>query len=269
MKSKQSSPIRRAAVAGTFYEGNPARLRSSVEAYLQSGQPLTDPPPKGVIAPHAGYVYSGPIAGSAFGHWSAAKDTIRKVILLGPSHYVAFDGLALSRATQWETPLGLVPVDTAGTEAIAGLKSVHFNEAAHEEEHCLEVELPFLQCLLPQFSIVPVVVGDADPDEVAAVIDALWGGPETAFVISSDLSHYLDYAAACRLDRTTADAIEALEPDRIHPPQACGRLAIQGWLQTVKHRQFKAATADLRNSGDTAGSKNRVVGYGAFTFRAV
>jgi len=264
--SSPAAPIRRPAVAGTFYPAEPARLSRMVDSFLAEAKPQTSVRPKALIAPHAGYLYSGPIAGSAFVHWSDAGKTVRRVVLLGPAHFVPFEGLALSHAETWATPLGDIAVDRATIAQLATLPQVSFLDEAHEQEHSLEVELAFLQRLLADFTIVPVVIGDADPDQVSEVIERLWGGPETAFVISSDLSHYFDYATACGVDRATAAAIEALKPEDIQPHQACGRRAIQGLLQVARGRRMRVARADLRNSGDTAGRKDRVVGYGAFTF---
>lgn len=258
--------VRPPAVAGMFYTEHPRQLAQEVKAHLDHGLGEARDFPKAIIAPHAGYVYSGPIAGSAFKPWLHHRETIKRVVLIGPSHHVAFDGLALSHYGLWRSPLGLVKVDAAAIEQIARRPQVRFFEAAHEREHSLEVELAFLQSTLAEFSIVPIVTGDVGDDAVADVIATLWGGPETVIVISSDLSHFYDYATACKLDRATADAIEALDPGAIHPRQACGRLAIQGLLQAAQDRKCAAATVDLRNSGDTAGSKDRVVGYGAFSF---
>jgi len=264
--SADAERIRRPAVAGTFYPAEPGRLRRMVDSFLAEAQAQPATSPKAIIAPHAGYIYSGPIAGSAFTHWREATRTIRRVVLLGPSHFVPFAGLALSQASAWATPLGRIAVDQAAAERIATLPQVTWLDQAHEREHSLEVELAFLQHFLNDFSIVPLVIGDAEPEQVGEVMVRLWGGPETVFVISSDLSHYYDYATACRIDRTTAEAIEALAPDEIQPHQACGRLAIQGLLQVARARQMRVTRVDLRNSGDTAGTKDRVVGYGAFTF---
>lgn len=261
-------PVRRSAVAGRFYDAVPSRLARSVDDCLLGAEEQGGPVPKAIIAPHAGYIYSGPIAGSAFKAWQNPGTPIRTVVLLGPAHYESFSGMALSEAYWWETPLGKIEVNQAGIDQLRTSRAVRFFDAAHEPEHCLEVELPFLQRLWPNFTIVPVLVGDADPAEVAAVIERLWGGPETVFVISSDLSHFLDYPAAQALDRVTAEAIAALEPERIETGQACGRLPIQGLLEVARRKKLAVRTLDLRNSGDTAGSRDRVVGYGAFAFCA-
>lgn len=263
--SSPAGTIRPPAVAGAFYPAEPNRLRQAVAGHVGTATATVDTLPKAVIAPHAGYVYSGPVAGNAFKAFTP-RPPIRRVVVLGPSHYVAFPGLALSSASRFETPLGLVPVDEAATRTLAALPQVRVFDPAHAEEHALEVELPFLQELLGDFTLVPLVVGDATDEEVGAVIDTLWGGPETLFVISSDLSHFLDYDAARELDRQTARAIESREPEAIGRDQACGRIPIRGWLWAARRRGLNAQTLDLRNSGDTAGARERVVGYGAFVF---
>jgi len=262
-----SGPVRPPAVAGRFYPDGAIPLRASVERYLGEAR-QADFDPKAVIAPHAGYVYSGPVAGSAFACWRGmpGADRVRRVVLLGPSHHMAFEGLALSAAAAFQTPLGQVPVDAEACAQLAALPGVKYLEEAHILEHCLEVELPFLQCLFPNISLVPLVAGRASDRQVADVLETIWGGPETRFVISSDLSHYLDYAAAGVLDRATSASIEKLEPQEIREHQACGRIPIRGLLVAAQRLGLKAHQVDLRNSGDTAGPKDRVVGYGAFVF---
>lgn len=265
--------IRQPAVAGAFYPAQAEALKPMVAAYLKKGATVSADFPKAIVAPHAGYQYSGPIAGSAFKPWyvyspgnEARSEKIRRVVLIGPSHFVGFEGLALSPALAWQTPLGVVPVDAEGMAMAAECLEVKYLASAHAREHSLEVELAFLQSVFKDFAIVPIVTGDCDPDNLSALILKLWGGPETVFVISSDLSHFLDYHTARQLDRQTANAIEELTPEAILPEQACGRLAIQGMLQAAAEKKLKTVTADLRNSGDTAGSRDRVVGYGAFIF---
>src|SRR5262245_10675371 len=192
------TPVRRPAVAGSFYPSESIALRDLVDDLLRNA--ATDAPaPKAVIAPHAGYVYSGPIAASAYARIANGRDTIRRVVVLGPSHYVGFHGLASCSHETFSTPLGDVPVDAEAQRAIADLSQVKALDRAHAREHSLEVQLPFLQRCLGPVGIVPLAVGEAAPDEVAGVLDRLWGGPETLIVVSSDLSHYLDYDAARRL----------------------------------------------------------------------
>ena len=224
--------------------------------------PAGAPPPYALIAPHAGYVYSGPIAASAYARLRSARDEIARVVLLGPSHRVAFDGLAASSAEAFETPLGNVPLDRAAIDRLVELPQVRVFDAAHADEHSLEVHLPFLKETLDEFRLVPLAVGDAAPRETAEVLEVFWDDPATITVISSDLSHFEDHATAQRLDRATADSIEALEP--VSHFDACGSRPINGLLDVVKHRGLRIETLDLRDSSDTAGSLVRVVGYGAF-----
>lgn len=256
------------AVAGTFYPESSETLRFTVESLLCEVPAPTDPPPKAIIAPHAGYLYSGPIAASAFQAVAAAAQQIKRVILLGPSHFVLLRGLGMPDTNHFATPLGEVPIDPEAAGAAMRLPQVRVQPDAHAREHSLEVELPFLQVLLGDFTLLPLVVGEAEPEEVAEVLDRLWGGPETLLVISSDLSHYLPYAAAREVDRATADEILAFGGP-LDPRQACGARPVNGLLLAAKRRGMTSALLDLRNSGDTAGDRDRVVGYGAFAFREV
>jgi MEMO1 family protein len=258
--------VRPPAVSGLFYPAAAEELRSAVEGYLREATPRDGAPvPKAVIAPHAGYVYSGPIAGSAFQALASAASAIERVVLLGPSHFVPFRGLALPGHESFGTPLGAVKLQGAGAQASLRLPQVRIIPEAHVREHSLEVELPFLQVLLGSFEIVPLVVGEAEPDEVAEVLDRLWGGPETLIVISSDLSHYLPADAARLADRETADAILALGGP-LDPRQACGAAPVNGLLRAARARGLSVELLDLRSSADTAGDPSRVVGYGAFAF---
>lgn len=255
---------RPAAVAGSFYPAAAAALRAQVWAHLDDAVAAQEPAaPKAVIAPHAGYVYSGPIAASAYARLRAQHGAIRRVLLLGPAHRVAVRGLALPEADAFETPLGLVPIDTDATRTLRGLPQVSINARTHAFEHSLEVHLPFLQETLGQFSLVPLVVGDAATEEVAEVLQRLWGGAETLVVVSSDLSHYLPYDAARDTDAATAQAIGALDPTLDHL-QACGATPVNGLLAIARQRDLRIELLDLRNSGDTAGDWSRVVGYGAW-----
>ncbi len=256
-------PIRTPAVAGMFYPAEPEPLTGMVHEFLNVPHG-SGPAPKAIIAPHAGYVYSGPIAGTAYAQLEGARSIIRRVVLLGPSHRVHVRGLAAPESDTFAMPFGDVPVDRAAIDGLADLPQVTLNEEAHAPEHGLEVHLPFLQLTLDEFSIVPFVVGDATPEEVAEVIARLWGGPETLIVISSDLSHYHDYDTARRMDEATSKAIETLRPEDIGPEQACGRIPIQGLLIVAREKGLRAEILDLRNSGDTAGPRDQVVGYGAY-----
>lgn len=254
------------AVAGLFYPAERDDLEQTVKRLLASaGTPAALRPPKAIIAPHAGYIYSGPIAASAYALIGPLRGRVKRVVLLGPTHRVAVRGLALPGCRWFETPLGRVEVDEAAVALLRGLPQVATSAAAHEQEHSLEVHLPFLQTLLGDFKLVPLAVGYADPADVAAVLDALWGGDETLVVVSSDLSHYLGYAEAQRVDRTTAEAIVELRTDIDHDC-ACGATPVTGLALTAQRRGLRASLVDLRNSGDTAGDRARVVGYGAFAF---
>ncbi len=255
--------VRPPAVAGQFYPIDPQTLRVEVVSFI--GDAITDDPaPKALIAPHAGYIYSGPIAGSAYRTLKSARTIIQRVVLLGPSHRMPFDGLALSDAEAFRTPLGDVPVDPEAVNLLSDLPHVRALPEAHREEHSLEVHLPFLQVALDQFTLIPIVTGAAPPEIIADVLIRLWGGPETLVVVSSDLSHYEPYEQACAVDTRTSRAIEKLDPMAIAYEQACGRLAIQGLLMVAQKKHLTARTLDQRNSGDTAGPRDRVVGYGAY-----
>lgn len=258
--------VRPAAVAGTFYPADPQALRAAIAAAFAAARPPSGSPPASaaLVVPHAGYQYSGPVAASAYLRLAPGGPTIRRVVLLGPSHRVPVRGLALSTATGWASPFGVVPLDGAAAAAVAPLGGVRFDDRAHAPEHSLEVQLPFLQTVLADFSLVPIVVGDATVDEVAAVLDALWGGPETVVVVSTDLSHYHRYADAVTLDARTAAAIAGLRPADVGDHDACGARPLRGLLHTAARRRLRAETIDVRNSGDTAGDRHRVVGYGAF-----
>lgn len=259
------SGIRNAAVAGRFYPADPRRLQATITAFLTEAIPSGDgSAPKALIVPHAGYVYSGPIAGTGYARLRQSADGVRRVVLLGPAHTLPLRGLAASSASSFATPLGDVPVDTATVQRLLTLPQVRLMDAAHETEHGLEVHLPFLQMVCHDFSIVPLVAGEATSDEVAEVLSLVWGGPETLIVVSSDLSHYHDYATARSLDEATARAIERLDGEALSRDSACGRVAIRGLLQLARIHGLHAQTLDLRSSGDTAGPRDRVVGYGAF-----
>lgn len=255
--------VRAPAVAGQFYPDDPRKLRAMVGELL-AAVAAAGSVPKAVIAPHAGYVYSGPIAAAAYVRLKPARGLIRRVVLLGPAHRVGFEGLALPSADYFTTPLGRIPVDHEAMAAVSDLPQVKVLDAAHAREHSLEVHLPFLQEVLGEFALVPLVVGDATPEEVSEVLERLWGGPETLIVVSSDLSHYHDYATAQEMDRATSRAIERLRYEDIGYDAACGRNPVSGLLHLARRRGLKAQMLDLRNSGDTAGPRDSVVGYGAY-----
>ncbi len=259
-----STHTRPPAVAGMFYTGDPASLAGEVATMLAAAHPAAARP-KALIVPHAGHIYSGPIAAQAYALLQPLHATISRVVMFGPAHRVAVRGLALPDATAFATPLGSVALDQAAMGQAQALPQVCVSSAAHAAEHSLEVQLPFLQAVLDDFQLVPFVVGDADGREVAEVIELLWGGPETLIVISSDLSHFLPYDAAREMDRGTADNILHLAPLRKFE-QACGAVGINGLIEVAQRRHLKPTLLDLRNSGDTAGDKSRVVGYAAFSF---
>jgi AmmeMemoRadiSam system protein B len=259
--------VRPPAVAGLFYPGAQRELAQNLAQML--GTAASTVPeravPKAIIAPHAGYIYSGPIAASVYALLAPARDRIRRVVLLGPTHRVAVRGLALPGVEAFATPLGLVKIDGPGVAALRGLPQVVVSPQAHALEHSLEVHVPFLQTVLGEFTLVPLAVGHASQQEVAEVVERLWGGPETLIVVSSDLSHYLPYADAQAIDRATARAILALATDLSHE-QACGATPVTGLALAAQRHRLKPELLDLRNSGDTAGDRDRVVGYGSFAF---
>ncbi|HFC53371.1 MAG TPA: AmmeMemoRadiSam system protein B [Gammaproteobacteria bacterium] len=257
--------IRTPAVAGMFYPADATELRREVDGYLAAAEPV-ETAPKAIVVPHAGYIYSGPVAASAYRAVERAAGEIRRVVLLGPSHRVPLEGLALPSSDLFVTPLGEIPLDKEGMELLRDLLQVRIFDDAHSQEHSLEVQLPFLQRVLEHFTLVPLVVGEAPAEEVAEVIERLWNGAETLIVVSSDLSHYHDYSTAQRLDSATCRAIETLQPDRIGYHDACGRAPLAGLLLAARRHGLEATTLDLRNSGDTAGPHDRVVGYGAWIF---
>jgi AmmeMemoRadiSam system protein B len=259
------SAVRPAIAAGTFYPDDPTALAGIVDDYLASATASVSigTPPKVLIVPHAGYPYSGPIAASAYAAVHGAA--IDRVVMFGPAHRWPVSGLALPTASSFETPLGSVAIDTDALLRADSLRSVTLVDAAHTQEHAIEVQLPFLQRCLPEgFRLVPFVVGRTTPAQVEEVLDELWGSSETLIVISSDLSHFHDYDTARQLDADTSAAIEGLEPQRLPEGGACGRVPIQAVLSAAARRKMTARTVDLRNSGDTAGGRDEVVGYGAY-----
>ena len=268
---RATTDIRAAAVAGLFYPADAVVLARDVQTLLAAAAQPKSPAgtPKALIVPHAGYVYSGPVAASAYVRLRPLRGIIQRVVLLGPVHRVAVRGLALPGVQAFETPLGQVPIDREAVNSlhIRPMRQVTTSAAAHAPEHSLEVQLPFLQQVLGDFQIVPLAVGDTTPEAVAEVIEALWGGPETLIVVSSDLSHYLPYQAAQHADNQTCAAIARLQILDSHE-QACGATPVNGLLIAARHHHLRPQLLDLRNSGDTAGDRERVVGYAAFAFTA-
>jgi AmmeMemoRadiSam system protein B len=252
-------------VAGRFYPADPRQLAAEVDQLLASAS-ASPCRAKALIAPHAGYVYSGATAGLAFSTLAADAASIDRVVLLGPSHFVPLAGLAASRAPAFETPLGRVPVDLLLRDRVLRLDRVRLDDRAHAREHSLEVMLPFLQRTLGDFTVLPLAVGDTSPEAVAEVLELCWGNDSTRIVVSSDLSHYHDYRTAQTIDRGTRQAIERLDPAAIGPDRACGCYALNGLLEAARRRQLEVTTLAVCNSGDTAGPRDRVVGYGAWVF---
>ncbi len=262
--------VRQPAVAGAFYPGLSGPLASTVASLLAAARaelPSAEPAaaPKALIVPHAGYVYSGLMAARGYARLAGARETVRRVLLLGPTHRVPVRGLALPGCDAFATPLGEVAIDAAAVQQLRGLPQVVVSPAAHALEHALEVQLPFLQTVLADFELLPLAVGDAEPWEVAEVLERLWGGPETLIVVSSDLSHYLPYRAAQSIDSETVERIVALQPPLTHE-QACGATPIGGLLLAARHHHLQPQLLGLCNSGDTAGDRQRVVGYAAIAF---
>lgn len=259
--------VRPAAIAGLFYPGSAGELSRTVDAML-AAVPVTNAAadvPKAIIAPHAGFIYSGAIAASVYARLTPARDRIKRVVLLGPTHRVAIHGMALPGVDAFATPLGVVPIDQAGVKSLMKLPYVGHNAEAHRLEHCLEVQLPFLQKVFANFTLLPLAVGRASAQQVADVLELLWGGDDTLIVISSDMAHYLPYDQAREVDSDTARAIVDLRTDLNHH-QACGATPVTGLTLLAQRRGLKPTLVDLRNSGDTAGDKSRVVGYGSFAF---
>ncbi len=255
--------VRQPAVAGTFYPADPQELRTMIDGFLEQAE-SADSAPKALIVPHAGYIYSGPVAASGYKRLAPARETIRRVVLLGPAHRVPLRGMAVSSADAFATPLGTVGLDKPAIADVLRLPRVQTLDAAHDREHSLEVQLPFLQVVLADFVLVPIVVGQATRQEVADVLETVWGGDETRIVISSDLSHYHDSQRASRLDRITSETIERLSYEDLTSEQACGYSSIRGLLSVARDRNLQVTTLDLRSSGDTAGPRDQVVGYGAY-----
>lgn len=257
------SAVRKPAVAGLFYPADPEALRSAVQACLGECR-AEGAVPKAIIAPHAGYAYSGPVAAAAYAPLRPARGTISRVVLLGPAHRVPLEGLAVPSCSAFQTPLGRVEIDSDGIRQALSFHQVHLDDAAHGPEHALEVHLPFLQVVLERFRIVPLLVGESTFETVAEVVQGLWGGAETLIVVSSDLSHYHSDADARQIDAETARRIVCLEVERLSGRRACGYLPVGGLLQTARRDGLSVRTLALRNSGEVSGDRSRVVGYGAF-----
>jgi len=255
--------VREPAVAGLFYPGASDELRATVEGYLAAAQAGCGSP-KALVAPHAGFVYSGPVAAAAYASLVEVRETVSRVVLLGPAHRMALGGMAIPSATAFSTPLGEVSVDSEAFAIAREVPNVRVFDAPFDGEHSLEVQLPFLQVVLENFRVLPVLVGQTPPESVASLIEALWGGDETRIIVSSDLSHYHDYATAQQLDHHTAELVETLRLEELTSENACGCYPLRGLLQVARAKGLLVHAVDLRSSGDTAGPRDRVVGYGSF-----
>ncbi len=262
----RNNHVRSPAVAGLFYPGEPDRLNRLLDEYLLPADREKFKPPLIIIVPHAGYVYSGTVAGRAYSRLLAFPDKFRKILLMGPSHHLPFKGLSVPTYRGFRTPLGLVPLDTSGVaRLVEEFPRVFYSDAAHMKEHSLEVQLPFLQKIIPEFSIIPVTVGDSPPGDVALLISTVLSDrQDTLVVISTDLSHYHSYETACILDKTTAGIIETFSYHMLNPGAACGFHSLRGCLKFAGENGLKIERLALANSGDTAGPRDQVVGYGAW-----
>lgn len=255
--------LRPAAVAFSFYPGLPDELAQSVDALLAAAPASSAPPPKLLIVPHAGHVYSGSTAAAAYRELQPLRNSIRRVVLLGPTHRVAINGLALPESTAFATPLGTISLDLTACARLAQEADIVRSEAAHADEHSLEVQLPFLQRSLTDFLLIPLAVGRARPETVAAVLDALWDGQETLIIISTDLSHFLPASEACRRDAATCRQILANQTN-LQLAQACGAIPLNGALLAAGRRGLRARLLAYRHSGEITGDQQRVVGYASF-----
>ena len=273
MDTRAHQVVQAPAVAGLFYPADGRQLEEDVDRFLLDAETETarttpaTPRLKALIAPHAGYVYSGAIAAAAYARLIPCADEIRRVIIFAPAHRFAFSGMAVSSADEFSTPIGRVPLDVdLRQELLNGNFALNIIDEAFQQEHALEVQLPFLQRLLQDFQILPILVGDVDATEVSNLMLACWGGRETLIVVSSDLSHFHDYATAERMDQRTTSEIEALHPEEIGHDDACGRTPIKGLLLAAQQKDLHVQTVARCNSGDTGGDRQRVVGYGAYVF---
>jgi AmmeMemoRadiSam system protein B len=250
-------------VAGRFYPGDPEDLLRRVRALLAAARG-SGPAPRAIVAPHAGYDYSGPVAASAYARVAALRGTVRRVLLIGPAHFVRMDCMAAPAYSAFATPLGEVALDRETIGQLLRQPWVRELSAAFRGEHSLEVHLPFLQVTLGEFLLTPLLAGSAKEEHIARIIGEFWRDPDTLVVVSTDLSHYLPVGVARQTDAATCRAIEALQPDDIGEDQACGDRPLKGLLAAARDRGLRVETLDLRNSGDTAGMHDAVVGYGAW-----
>jgi AmmeMemoRadiSam system protein B len=271
-QGRVSPRVRLAAVAGQFYPADAVQLRATIRELLAAAVPVPPPKPrarplqypKAIIVPHAAYRYSGVVAASAYRALRLGRGQIKRVVLLGPAHYVPLRRIAASSADRWATPLGPVHIDTAGRDALLDADLAVLDDVAHEGEHSLEVQLPFIRTVLGQVRVLPLLVGEVAAARVAELLETVWTGPESVAIVSTDLSHYHDHASAQRLDRETATAICACDPSGVARDRACGIYALRGLLEAARRHSLAVRLLDVRTSGDTSGDLTRVVGYGAF-----
>ncbi|MDH5654459.1 MAG: AmmeMemoRadiSam system protein B [Spirochaetia bacterium] len=254
--------VRESAVAGSFYPDEKKHLADLVDSYL-SGEDKKNPLPEAIIVPHAGYMYSGAVAGK--GYTSIKQLDIKNILIIGPAHRVYVNGLAIPDCDAFVTPLGKISVNKELYPELVKLPFISINDEAHKDEHCIEVQLPFLQRLFTSFQIIPVLAGNADEEQIQTLFD-LTSGKIDLIIVSSDLSHYNSYETAKNLDRNAANSIEALDPFSLESEQACGSRPIKGLLLYAKRAGLKVKTLVLQNSGDVSGSRSSVVGYGSFIF---
>lgn len=261
MVSDSTVRIRKAAVAGTFYPAKADALNAELDRCWAARKLVQGPPPKAIIAPHAGYVYSGAVAASAYAALAPLKGKVSRVVLVGPSHRFALYGFAVPEASIWQTPLGMVPLDVQSGDALKAWPDVTCSDVMHEREHSLEVHVPFLQRALGKFCLLPVLVGHTPATRVSALLAAVWGGPETLVVVSTDLSHFHPQAVARALDDATVASLVALDATALDPDHACGAFPVAGLLAHAKDLGMRCQAVDVRTSADTAGEPQRVVGY--------
>jgi MEMO1 family protein len=263
LPDRGNSSVRPPAVAGLFYPADEHELRDAVSAYLAQHNETSGAPPKALIVPHAGYIYSGGIAAAAYATVANLRRSIRRIVLIGPSHRVYLRGMAAPAANSFATPLGKIAIDGALKSTLLQRSDVIEADAPHAQEHCLEVQLPFLQMLFDDFTLLPLVLGSIAPEHVAAALAEVWGDRETLVLVSSDLSHYHTYEQARQIDAATSASILRREPTLVGE-QACGAAGINGLLHLAGQRDLAVSQIARCNSGDTAGDRSRVVGYGAF-----
>jgi len=258
--------IRRAVQAGRFYPADPTQLQTDVRRYLeQADPPDSESPPKAVVVPHAGYRFSGPVAAAGYRQLDELRDRVRRVVLAGPAHYVALQGVGVSSAEEFETPLGRIPVDREAVDDLLRLPQVRIADDAHQPEHSLEVQLPFLQTVLGEFQLLPLLVGKIETVQMAEVLERVWNGPETLIVISSDLSHFHEDPVARQIDQETSQIIGERRYDDLRGERACGYRPLGGLLMLAQRKSLGVKTLALANSADTGGPRDRVVGYGAYS----